>query len=39
MTLIGKPKEKDTKEIEELYIPPEKRWQIIDDLRFQFYYT
>ena len=35
---IGKPKEKEktkenTKEIEEIYIPPEKRQQIIDDLR------
>ena len=33
-TSIGKPKEKETKEIEEIYIPPEKRRQIIDDLRF-----
>ena len=32
ITLIGKPKEK-TKEIEEIYILPEKRQQIIDDLR------
>ena len=33
ITSIGKPKEKEkTKEIEEIYIPPEKR-QIIDDLR------
>ena len=33
ITSIGKPKEKDkTKEIEEIYIPPEKRQQIIDDL-------
>ena len=35
ITLIGKPKEKEkekTKEIEEIYIPPEKRQQIIDDL-------
>ena len=32
-TSIGKPKEKETKEIEEMiYIPPEKRQQIIDDL-------
>ena len=32
---IGKPKEKEkTKEIEEIYIPLEKRQQIIDDLRF-----
>ena len=32
---IGKPKEKETnkKKIEEIYIPPEKRQQIIDDLR------
>ena len=30
ITSIGKPK---TKEIEEIYIPPEKRQQIIDDLR------
>ena len=33
----GKPKEKEktkeTKEIEEIYIPPEKRQQIIDDLK------
>ena len=34
ITWIGKPKEKEkTKEIEEIYIPPEKRQQIIDDLR------
>ena len=34
ITLIDKPKEKEkTKEIEETYIPPEKRQQIIDDLR------
>ena len=33
ITSIGKPKEKKTKEIEEIYIPPEKRQQIIDDLR------
>ena len=32
ITSIGKPKEK-TKEIEEIYIPPEKREQVIDDLR------
>ena len=31
-TSIGKPKEK-TKKTEEIYIPPEKRQQIIDDLR------
>ena len=31
---LGKPKEKGkTKEIEEIYIPPEKRQQTIDDLR------
>ena len=31
---IGKPKEKEkTKEIEEIYIPPEKGQQVIDDLR------
>ena len=31
---IGKPKEKEKpKEIEEIYIPPEKRQQIIDDLK------
>ena len=37
ITSIGKPKEKEkekTKEIEEIYIPPEKRQQIINDLRF-----
>ena len=35
ITSIGKPKEKEkTKEIEETHIPPEKRQQIIDDLRF-----
>ena len=34
ITSIGKLKEKEkTKEIEETYIPPEKRQQIIDDLR------
>ena len=34
ITSIGKPKEKEkTKEIEEIYIPPEKRQQIINDLR------
>ena len=34
ITSIGKPKEKqEMKEIEEIYIPPEKRQQIIDDLR------
>ena len=34
ITSIGKPKEKEkTKEIEEIYIWPEKRQPIIDDLR------
>ena len=37
ITSIGQPKEKEktkeTKEMEEIYIPPEKRQQIIDDLR------
>ena len=34
ITSIGKPKEKEkTKEVEEIYIPPEKRQQILDDLR------
>ena len=34
ITSAGKPKEKEkTKEIEEIYISPEKRQQIIDDLR------
>ena len=34
ITSIGKPKKKEkTKEIEEIYILPEKRQQIIDDLR------
>ena len=34
ITSVGKPKEKEkTKEIEEIYIPPEKRQQIIDDLK------
>ena len=33
ITSIGKPKEKETKkEKEEIYIPPEKRQQIIDEL-------
>ena len=33
ITSIGKPKEKEkTKETEEIYISPEKRQQIIDDL-------
>ena len=35
ITSIGIQKEKEeTKEIEEIYIPPEKRQQIIDGLRF-----
>ena len=34
ITSIGKPKEKEkTKKAEEIYIPPEKRQQIIDDLK------
>ena len=34
ITLIGKPKEKEkAKKMEEIYIPPEKRQQMIDDLR------
>ena len=34
ITSIGKPREKEkTKKIEEIYIPLEKRKQIIDDLR------
>ena len=37
ITPIGKPEEKEkpkeTKEIEEIYIPPEKRQEMIDDLR------
>ena len=32
-TSIDKPKEKETKKVEEIYISPEKRQQIIDDLR------
>ena len=32
ITSIGKPKEKETKKMEEIYIAPEKRQQIIDDL-------
>ena len=33
-TTIGKPNEKEkAKEIEEMYIPPEKRQQVIDDPR------
>ena len=35
ITSIGKPKEKETnkKKIQEIYIPPEKKQQIMDDLR------
>ena len=33
ITSIGKPKEKETKKMKEIYIPPEKRQQITDDLR------
>ena len=34
ITSIGKPKEKEkTKETEAIYVPPEKRQQIIDDLK------
>ena len=33
ITSIGKPKEKETKKLEEIYIPPEKRQQNIDDFR------
>ena len=34
ITSIGKPKEKEkTKQAEEIYIPPEKRQQVIDDLK------
>ena len=35
ITSIGKPKEKEkTKKLEEIYIPPGKRQQIIDDPKF-----
>ena len=35
ITSIGKPKEREkAKEVEEIYIPSEKRQEIIDDLRF-----
>ena len=35
ITSIGKPKEKEkAKKAEEIYIQPEKRQQIIDDLKF-----
>ena len=33
ITSIGKLKEKEKKKAEEIYIPPEKRQQIIDDLK------
>ena len=33
ITWIGKPKEKETKKVEEIYIPLEKRQQIVNDLR------
>ena len=33
ITSIGKPKDKETKKIEEIYIPSEKRQQMIDDLK------
>ena len=35
ITSIGKPKEKETtkKKMQEIYIPPEKKQQIMDDLR------
>ena len=33
ITSIGKPKEKETKKTEEIYIPREKRQEISDDLR------
>ena len=33
ITSIGKPKEKEIKEIEEIYVPPEKTQHIIDYLR------
>ena len=33
ITSIGKPKEEPKEKPEEIYIPPEKRQQIIDDLR------
>ena len=34
ITSVAKPKEKETKNTEEIYIPPEKRQQIIDYLNF-----
>ena len=34
ITSVGKPKEKEkTNKTEEIYIPPEKRQQVIDDLK------
>ena len=33
ITLVGKTKSKEENERQEIYIPPEKREQIIDDLR------
>ena len=34
ITLVGKSKEKEkTKKVEKIYIPPEERQQVIDDLR------
>ena len=33
----SKEKKDDTNEMEEIYIPPEKRQQITDDLRFLYY--
>ena len=33
ITSIGKPKEMPKEKLEEIYIPPKKRQQIIDDLR------
>ena len=33
ITSTGKPKEKEKQKKQEIYIPPEKRQQIIDDLR------
>ena len=34
ITSIAKPKEKETKKTDEIYIPPEKTQQIIDDLSY-----
>ena len=33
ITSFGKPKKRKPKKVEEIYIPPEKRQQIIDDLK------